>query len=78
MNSSKARHDKIQQEIAQFPDKSSSMIDFFVHKSVSTGVTSIDELAKKLRLSKDAIISNVSSRLFKVTGDSIQLVGDSN
>ncbi len=73
MTASKQKHDAIQADIAAFRNTGGTMLDFFVQKSVSTGVSNLDELAIKLKLSKESIIRNISNRLFKVEGDTISL-----
>ena len=71
---SKEKHDKIQRDLAVFQKKSNSMLDFAVYSHINAGETDINNVSKKVRLTKESLVSKITSSLFKVTGDRISIV----
>lgn len=79
---SKAHHAAIQSEITsfneqlkEFNDSKPTMIDFLVNREYQKGITSLDRISNILKIPKNSIISNLSSRMFSLFGDIIESKG---
>lgn len=78
----KAHHSAIQSEIASlnaqlkdFNDSKPTMMDFLVNREYQKGITSLDRISNILKIPKNSIISNLSTGIFSLFGDTIESKG---